>query len=54
MNGNLGVRERLARRRRQYHCKACGDWFPRRLPNCPACKVRKGGRGQRLGSMGWS
>jgi rubrerythrin len=40
--------EQLRRRRSEYRCKACGEWFARRKPNCPACKTRKGGRGQRL------
>lgn len=44
----VSVMERMRRRLTQYPCKACGEWFDRRKPNCPVCKTRKGGRGQRL------
>jgi hypothetical protein len=46
MTSGLGVWQRLTRRLHRYHCKGCGEWFGRRLPNCPVCKVRKGGRGR--------
>ena len=40
----------LRRWRSSYHCKACGVYFPRRMPICPTCKTRKGGRGQPIPS----
>jgi rubrerythrin len=42
------VMKQLQLRVSTYRCKACGERFERRKPNCPVCKVRKGGRGQRL------
>ncbi len=46
--GGRGARilARFNRRRTVYHCKACGEYFPRAKPYCPICKTRKGGRGQ--------
>lgn len=40
--------ERVTRWFREYRCKACGTRFSRDKPNCPACKTRKGGRGQQI------
>jgi rubrerythrin len=38
----MTVKERAVRRVRNYHCKVCGEYYARRLPNCPVCKARKG------------
>jgi hypothetical protein len=47
----MTLRERAVRRMRQYHCKACANYFPRKLPYCPVCKIPKGSNGQRGPNM---
>ena len=49
--GIMIIKGRAVRRLQQYHCKACGAYFPRRLPYCPVCKTRKGLRADR--PAGW-
>jgi hypothetical protein len=38
-----GVLARLRRRWQTTRCLACGERYPRRLPNCPVCKNDPGG-----------
>jgi hypothetical protein len=34
-------------------CKACGEHYRRRLPNCPVCKTLKGSRNPDHWAAGW-